>query len=118
MQDLKYQLNKAKKPVTDPATKVPECYHKFLDVFSKEDLDKVLSHSKYDHKIKLLNRDKNYRQAVFCGISKPHLNFIKQFLEENLKKALSKLAKSYVPYQSYWLGSEKVVLDSVQTIES
>ena len=36
MQDLEYQLNKTEKPVTDPATVVPECYHKFLDVFSKK----------------------------------------------------------------------------------
>ena len=55
MQDLKYQLNKAEKPITNPATVVPECYHKFLDVFSKEESDKVSSHSKYDHKIKLVN---------------------------------------------------------------
>ena len=30
MQDLDYQLNKAEKPVTDPATVVSECYHEFL----------------------------------------------------------------------------------------
>ena len=41
MRDLEYQLNKAEKPTTDPATVVPECYHEFLDVFSKEASDKV-----------------------------------------------------------------------------
>ena len=44
MRDLEYQLNKAKKPTTDPATVVPECYHEFLDVFSKKTLDKVSPH--------------------------------------------------------------------------
>ena len=60
MQDLKYQLNKAEKPITDPATVVPECYHDFLDVFSKKALDKIFPHSKYNHKIELLNGGKNY----------------------------------------------------------
>ena len=36
MQNLKYQLNKAEKFITDPATKVPECYPNFLDIFSKK----------------------------------------------------------------------------------
>lgn len=36
MRDIEYQLNKDERPPTDPATKVPECYHEFLDVFSKE----------------------------------------------------------------------------------
>ena len=36
MRDLEYQLGKAEKPITNPAIVVPECYHKFLDVFSKE----------------------------------------------------------------------------------
>lgn len=70
MQNLEYQLNKAEKPVTNPAIKVLECYHDFLDVFSKEDLDKISLHSKYDYKIKLLNRGKNYSQATFCSMSK------------------------------------------------
>ena len=45
MRDLEYQLNKTKKPITDLATVVPECYHKFLNVFSKEEPDKVSPHS-------------------------------------------------------------------------
>ena len=49
MQDLEYQLNKTAKPITDPATVVPEWYHKFLDVFLKEASDKVSQHSKRDH---------------------------------------------------------------------
>ena len=60
MQDIEYQLNKTEKPITNPATVVPEYYHNFLNVFLKEALNKVLLHSKYDHKIKLLERGKNY----------------------------------------------------------
>ena len=60
MRDLKYQLNKAEKPFTNPATVVLECYHEFLDVFSKEALDIVSLHSKYDHKIELVNGGKGH----------------------------------------------------------
>lgn len=81
MQDLKYQLNKAKKSVTNFATKVLECYCDFLNVFSKENSDKVASHFKYDHKIKLLNGGKDHGQAALCGMSKPQLKFMKQLRE-------------------------------------
>lgn len=118
MQKFTYQLSKAEKSITDLAIKVPECYHNFLEVFTKEDLNKVLPHSKYDYKIELLNRDKNYGQAALCGMSKPQLEFVKQFLEENLKKNLSKQAKCLAPPQSYWLESLEIALNFVLTIKS
>ena len=96
MQDLEYQLNKAEKPDIDSATKVLECYYDFLDIFSKKTSDKVSPHSKYDHKIELLNRGKNHGQAVFCGISKPQLEFMKKFLGERLKKSFIKTSRT--PY--------------------
>ena len=86
MQDLKYQLNKAEKPITDPATVVPECYHEFLDVFTKKTSDEVSQHLKYNHKIKLVNGSKDHGQAALRGMSKPQLEFVKKFLEEYLKK--------------------------------
>ena len=94
MRDLEYQLNKAEKPTTDPATVVPECYHKFLDVFLKEALDKVSLHSKYDYKIELVNRGKDHGQAALCGMSKPQLEFVKNFLEENLKKGFIEASRA------------------------
>ena len=93
MRDIEYQLNKAEKLITHPATVVPECYHDFLDVFSKEASNKVSSHLKYDHKIKLLKRSKDHGQAALRGMSKPQLKVVKKFLKEHLKKALSKLAR-------------------------
>ena len=94
MRDLKYQLNKTEKPVTDPASVVSECYHEFLDVFSKEESDKVSPHSKYDHKIELVNGGKDHGQAALCGMSKPQLKFVKKFLEENLKKGFIKASRA------------------------
>ena len=94
MRDLEYQLNKAEKPVTNPATVVPECYHEFLDVFSKEASDIVSPHSKYDHKIELVNGGKDHSQAVLRGMSKPQLEFVKKFLEENLKKGFIEASRA------------------------
>ena len=94
MRDLEYQLNKTEKPVTDPATVVPECYHKFLDVFSKKESDKVSPHSKYDHKIELVNGGKDHGQAALRGMSKPQLEFVKKFLEENLKKGFIEASRA------------------------
>ena len=49
MKDIKYQVNKTAKTLTDPKTVVFEEYHKFLDIFLKEALDILLLHSKYNH---------------------------------------------------------------------
>ena len=47
------QVLKPKKCV-DPATLLPAQYHKFLDIFSKDDTDKLPSlHPGVDHKIKI-----------------------------------------------------------------
>lgn len=94
MRDFKYQLNKIKKPVTNFATKILKCYHNFLDVFSKKNLDKVMPHFKYDYKIELLIGGKNYKQVALCDMSKLQLKFVKQFLEKHLKKSFIKANKA------------------------
>lgn len=47
-EDLHYQMKKISKPPTDPRTVVPEEYHDFLDVISKEASDIAAPHCKYD----------------------------------------------------------------------
>ena len=88
MRDIKYQLNKEAKPVTDPKTDVPPEYHDFLDVFSKDVSDTLRPYGKYDHKIKLLkNKDlSDLGHSALRGMSTPQLKFVKKFLEEHLKK--------------------------------
>ena len=89
MRNIEYQLNKGTKPLTDPKTVVPAKYHDFLDVFSKEVLDTLRLHGKYDHKIELL-KDKDLASdlghSALQGMSTPQLKFVKKFLEEHLKK--------------------------------
>ena len=60
MKNIEYQLNKMAKASTDSKTMVLKEYHKFLDEFSKETSDTLLSHSKYDHQIYLLKGYRNY----------------------------------------------------------
>ena len=88
MRDIKYQLNKGAKPLTDPKTVVPAEYHDYLDVFSKETSDTLRPYGKYDHKIELL-KDKELSDlghSALRGMSVPQLKFVKKFLEEHLKK--------------------------------
>ena len=49
--DIKKAL--APKKHTNPATKVPVEYHKYLDVFSRKEADKLAEYQPYDHKIVL-----------------------------------------------------------------
>ena len=64
--NINFQMNKTDKAPTDPKIVVPEEYHDFLDVFSKEASDTVAEHSKYDHKIRLLERHKNLGHSPLC----------------------------------------------------
>ena len=65
----------------------------FRRVYKKKS-DKVLPHSKYDHKIELVNRGKNHGQTALCSMSKPQPEFVKNFLEENLKKNFIKASRA------------------------
>ena len=67
IKNIEYQLNKMAKTLTDPKTVILKEYHKFLDVFSKEALDTLLPHSKYDYQIHLL---KEYRKHGHSLLSK------------------------------------------------
>ena len=86
IKDIKYQLNKTVKALTDPKTIVPEEYHKFLDIFSKKASDTLSPHSKYDHQIRLLEGYKDHGHSPFSKMLELKLQFVKKFLKEYLKK--------------------------------
>lgn len=94
MRNIKYQLNKTEKFITDSTTVVLKCYHNFLDIFSKKTSDRVLLYLKHNQKIKLLEKRKIYGQAAFCNMSKPQLKLINKFLEKYLKKSFIKASKA------------------------
>ena len=94
MRDIEYQLEKATKTPTDPKTMVPEEYHEFLDVFSKEASDTLSEHSKYDHRIRFLKGYKNHGNSSLRAMSEPKLQFVKKFVKEHLKKGFIKASSA------------------------
>ena len=69
---------------TNPAIKMPECYHNFLNVFSKETSNTVSAHLKHNYVICLLD-EKDCSQATLKAMLKEKLAFVKKFLKDNLK---------------------------------
>ena len=94
IKDIIYQLNKTAKTLTDPKTVVPKEYHKFLNVFSKEASDTLLSHSKYNYQIRLLEGYRDYGNSLFNKMFKLKLQFVKKFLEEHLKRGFIKASSA------------------------
>ena len=95
MKNIKYQLKKATKTPTDLKTMVPEKYHKFLDVFSKEASDILSEHSKYDYKIRFLEGYKDHGNSLLRAMSEPKLQFVKKFVREHLKKGFIKANSAF-----------------------
>ena len=94
MKDIKYQLIKLAKAPINPKTVVPKEFHKFVDVFLKEALDTLSSHSKYDHQIHLLEEYKDHGHSPLSKMLEPKLQFMKKFLEEHLKKGFIKASSA------------------------
>ena len=90
MKDIKYQLNKMAKTLTDPKTMILKEYHKFFDVFSKEASDILLPHLKYNYQIRLLESYQDYGNSSLNKMSELKLQFVKKFLEKHLKKGFIK----------------------------
>ena len=74
------------KKCVDPATLLPAQYHKFLDIFSKDNADKVLSlHPGVDYKIKIEPGTKVPSGPLY-SMSREELEVLKKYLTENLNK--------------------------------
>ena len=105
LQDVTYEMEKRKKTVTDPKEVVPEEYHDFLDVFSKQEADKLPPHRAYDHSIELLDGAEAPSRAPLYHMSEQELELIKNYLEEHLKKGFIK--PSSAPFASSVLFAKK-----------
>ena len=75
------------KPEVDPATILPPEYHEFLDVFSKNEADKLPERRSYDHTI-LLMEGKEPTYGPLYGMSRDELLVLQKYLTENLEKGL------------------------------
>ena len=75
----------APKIYVDPVRLVPPCYHEFLDVFSREQADKLLASHPYDHKIRLQeNQEPPFGQLY--NMSQDELKVLQEYLHKNLEK--------------------------------
>jgi len=66
-------------------TKLSSKYHEFLDVFDRAQLNKLLSHHFYDHKIELINDSTFFHCRVYQMFSVKLLK-VKKYLNKNLSK--------------------------------
>jgi transposase InsO family protein len=92
--DIDIQLSKTEKIPTDPRTLVPPEYHDFLDVFSKQEADKLPPHREgHDHRIELEGKA-GHGYAPLYRMSDGELLLVKQYLEEHLQKGFIKPSSS------------------------
>ncbi len=69
----------------DIKAKLSSKYHEFLDVFDRVQLNKLLSHRFYDHKIELIS-DSTFSHCQIYRMSFVKLLKVKKYLNENLSK--------------------------------
>ena len=87
------QVLKPKKYV-DSATLLPAQYHKFLDIFSKDDADKLPPlHPGVDHKIKMEPGTQALSGPLY-SMSREELEVLKKYLTENLNKGFIQVSSS------------------------
>ncbi len=78
-------INETTQNLKDIKAKLSLKYHEFLNVFDRVQLNKLLSHCFYDHKIELINDSTFFHCRVYWMFSVKLLK-IKKYLNENLLK--------------------------------
>ena len=80
-----FSINETVQNLKDIKVKLSLKYHEFLDVFDRAQLNKLLSHRFYDHKIELIN-DSMLSCCRVYQMSSVKLLKVKKYLNENLLK--------------------------------
>ncbi len=78
-------INETTQNLKDIKVKLSSKYHEFLDVFDRAQLNKLLSHRFYDHKIELISDSTSSHCWVYWMFSVKLLK-VKKYLNENLSK--------------------------------
>jgi len=78
-------INETTQNLKDIKVKLSSKYHEFLNVFDRAQLNKLLFHRFYDHKIELINDSTFFRCRVYWMFSVKLLK-VKKYLNENLSK--------------------------------
>jgi hypothetical protein len=92
--NIDIQLSKIEKISIDFRTLISLEYHDFLNVFFKQEADKLLSHREaHDHRIELKEKI-DYKYASLYRMSDEELLLIKQYLKKHLQKNFIKFSSS------------------------
>ena len=91
MQDIEKALNP--KPSVDLSTLLPEEYHEFLHLFSRETADQLLPHRPCDHTIPLIE-GKQPPFGPLYGMSLDELKVLRKYLDDNLAKGFIRPSSS------------------------
>jgi hypothetical protein len=93
LHEIKQALDRKKEEPVDLAVIVPPEYHDFLPLFSKVAADVLPPHRPYDHRIPL-KEGKEPPFGPLYSLSRPELEALKAFLEENLAKGFIRQSSS------------------------
>ncbi|SLM34769.1 retrotransposon nucleocapsid protein [Lasallia pustulata] len=83
LRDIEKALESKKQ--IDPAVKLPKEYHKFLNIFSRQEADMLPVHQSYNHKIPLEDGKQPIFRA-FYGMSQDELKVLQKYLDDHLSK--------------------------------
>ncbi len=87
-------INEMTQNLEDIKAKLSSKYHEFLDVFDRAQLNKLLSHRFYDHKIELTS-DSTLSCCRAYWMSSVKLLKVKKYLNENLSKRFITLSQIF-----------------------
>ncbi|SJL04219.1 uncharacterized protein ARMOST_07580 [Armillaria ostoyae] len=102
---------KEKKPFKE---QVPEFYHDFEDLFSKESFDELPAHKPWDHAIKLIPNAKNTLDCKVYPLNRIEQEELDKFLEENLASGRIKPSKSPMASPFFFVKKKDGTLRPVQ----
>ncbi len=87
-------INELTQNLKDIKAKLSLKYHEFLDVFDRAQLNKLLSHHFYDHKIELISDSTSSRCRIYQMFFVKLLK-VKKYLNENLSKRFITLSQIF-----------------------
>ena len=77
----------------DPVTKLPHEFHEFLELFSEKEINKLLPHRPYDHKINFIKKKQSGYGPLY-SMSQGEFQVLKKFFDENLTKGFIRASSS------------------------
>ena len=114
LNDIKQALKPKVK--TDFTKALPEAYKEFLNLFSWEDVNKMLPHClKVNYNIHMQSGTKPPAEPLY-GISRNKLQVIKKYLENNLNNRIIQASSSPIAKPVFLSRSQKMAYNFVWTV--